>query len=122
MPEGFEINWTVVILVAIVGVAAVFSMFLFSYIVAPKRPSAIKETPYECGIPAAPYQWSQIQIRYYIFAILFLIFDVEAVFLFPWAVVYLKSVPAVFYEMLVFIGILFFGIVYSWRKGILHWR
>ena len=122
MPEGFEINWTVVFLVAIVGVAAVFSMFLLSYIVAPKRPSAIKETPYECGIPAAPYQWSQIQIRYYIFAILFLIFDVEAVFLFPWAVVFLKSAPAVFYEMLVFIGILFFGIVYSWKKGVLHWR
>ena len=111
-----------VFLVAIVGVAAVFSMFLLSYIVAPKRPSAIKETPYECGIPAAPYQWSQIQIRYYIFAILFLIFDVEAVFLFPWAVVFLKSAPAVFYEMLVFIGILFFGIVYSWKKGVLHWR
>jgi len=122
LPEGFEINWTVVLLVAIVGVAAVFSMFLLSYIVAPKRPSAIKETPYECGIPAAPYQWSQIQIRYYIFAILFLIFDVEAVFLFPWAVVFLTSVPAVFYEMLVFMGILFFGVVYGWRKGVLQWR
>ena len=122
MPEGFDINWVVVLMVAGVGVTAIIAMFLASYIIAPKRPSAIKETPYECGIPPAPYRWSQIQIRYYVFAILFLIFDVEAVFLFPWAVIFLKSVPAVFYEMLIFIGILFFGVVYGWRKGVLQWR
>lgn len=111
-----------VLLVGGVGLAAVCGMFLASYIMAPRRPSAIKETPYECGIPAAPYHWSQIQIRYYVFAILFLIFDVEAVFLFPWAVVFLTSVPAVFYEMLIFIAILLFGVLYGWRKGVLHWR
>ena len=122
MPEGFDINWVVVLMVAGVGLVAIFSMFLASYIIAPKRPSAIKETPYECGMPPAAYQWSQIQIRYYVFAILFLIFDVEAVFLFPWAVVFLTSVSAVFYEMLIFIGILFFGVVYGWRKGVLQWR
>jgi NADH:ubiquinone oxidoreductase subunit 3 (subunit A) len=82
----------------------------------------MKDIPYECGIPPAPYRWSQVHIRYYVFAILFLIFDVEAVFLFPWAVVFLDTVPAVFYEMLIFIAILFFGVVYSWRKGVLQWR
>ena len=61
-------------------------------------------------------------MRYYIFAILFLIFDVEAVFLFPWAVVFLTSIDAVFYEMILFIAILFFGIVYSWKKGVLQWK
>lgn len=105
-----------------VGLTAVCMMFLVSYLMAPRSPNAIKDTPYECGMPPAPHQWSQIQIRYYVFAILFLIFDVEAVFLFPWAVVFLTSVPAVFYEMLIFMGILFFGIVYGWRKGVLHWR
>ena len=64
----------------------------------------------------------RVQIRYYVFAILFLIFDVEAVFLFPWAIVFLNAVPAVFYEMLIFIGILFFGVIYGWRKGVLQWR
>ena len=122
MPEGYAVNWMVVLLVAGVGVAAILAMFLASFLIAPKRPSALKETPYECGIPAAPYVWSQIQIRYYVFAILFVIFDVEAVFLFPWAVVFLKATPAVFYEMLIFIAILFFGVVYGWRKGVLHWR
>ncbi len=122
MPQGFAVNWTAVLLVAGVGVAAMLGMFLMSFLLAPKRKSAIKEIPYECGIEPAPYRWSQIQIRYYVFAILFLIFDVEAVFLFPWAVVFLTSIPAVFYEMLIFIGILAFGVLYGWKKGVLHWR
>ena len=91
MPEGYDVNWMVVLLVAGVGLAAVLGMFLASFLMAPKRKSAIKEMPYECGIEPVPYRWSQIQIRYYVFAILFLIFDVEAVFLFPWAVVFLES-------------------------------
>ena len=122
MPEGYDINWMAVLLVAAVGIAAMGLLFGLSYLLAPKRPSEIKETPYECGIPPTPFAWSQVQIRYYVFAILFLIFDVEAVFLFPWAIVFLKSVPAVFYEMLIFIGILFFGVIYGWRKGVLQWR
>ncbi len=122
MPEGFDTNWAVVLIVAGIGFAAMVGMFVASFIIAPKRKSAAKEIPYECGIEPAPYAWSQIQIRYYVFAILFLIFDIEAVFLFPWAVVFLESIPAVFYEMLVFIGILFFGVIYGWRKGVLQWR
>ncbi len=122
MPEGYDINWMAVLLVAAVGIVAMGLLFGLSHLLAPKRPSEIKETPYECGIPPAPFAWSQVQIRYYVFAILFLIFDVEAVFLFPWAIVFLKTVPAVFYEMLIFIGILFFGVIYGWRKGVLQWR
>ena len=122
LPEGYALDWTVVLIVGAVGLAATVGMFAASFILAPKRPSAIKETPYECGIPAAPYQWTQINIRYYVFAILFLIFDVEAVFLFPWAVVYLEPIPGVFYEMLLFIGVLFFGVGLRVRKGVLQWR
>lgn len=122
MPEGFDIDWAVVLIVAGIGLAAILMMFITSRMIAPRRPSAMKDIPYECGIEPAPFQWSQIQIRYYVFAILFLIFDVEAVFLFPWAVVFLKTIPAVFYEMLIFIAILFFGVIYGWRKGVLTWR
>jgi NADH-quinone oxidoreductase subunit A len=122
LTEGFDLNWITVLLVAAVGLTAVGGMFLTSYLVAPKRPSEAKDTPYECGIPPGPFNWSQIQIRYYVFAILFIIFDVEAVFLFPWAVIFMKTAPAVFYEMMVFMGILFFGVVYGWRKGVLQWR
>lgn len=122
MPEDFDVNWMAVLLVAGVGLTAMLGMFMASLLMAPRRKSAKKEIPYECGIEPAPYRWSQIQIRYYVFAIMFLIFDVEAVFLFPWAVVFLKATPAVFYEMMIFIGILFFGVVYGWEKGVLQWR
>ena len=122
MTEGYDINWLAVALTAAVGFAAMGALFAASWILAPKRPSDAKNMPYECGIPPAPFARSQIQIRYYVFAILFLIFDVEAVFLFPWAVVFLQAIPAVFYEMLIFIAILFFGVIYGWRKGVLQWR
>ena len=122
MPDGFALDWAVVLLLGAIGVAAIGGMFLTSRLVAPKRPSAAKDMPYECGIEPAPFRWSQIHLRYYVFAILFLIFDVEAVFLFPWAVVFMTSIPAVFYEMLIFIGILFFGVLYGWKKGVLQWR
>ncbi len=122
MSETYEINWAVVLMTAAVGMTSIFAMFLISYFIAPRRPSKLKDIPYECGIAPSKYHWSQIQIRYYVFAILFLIFDIEAVFLFPWALVFIKSTPIVFYEMLVFIGILFFGIIYSWKLGVLQWK
>ena len=96
-------------------------LFLASYILAPKRESADKGLPYECGIRPSKYNWSQVNIRYYIFAMLFLIFDVEAVFLFPWAIIFVDSVAAVFYEMIIFIGILLFGLLYAWKRGALQW-
>ena len=121
-PEGYAINWAAVVLAAVVGVVAMGIMFAANFILAPRHPSPEKAIPFECGIQPTPYSWSQLHIRYYIFAILFLIFDVEAVFLFPWAVIFLDSISAVFYEMLIFIGILLFGIMYGWRKGALQWR
>ena len=122
MPENYVLDWSVVSIVAGIGLAAVLAMFLASYLLAPRRPSELNNLPYECGMLPGPHRWSQINIRYYVFAILFLIFDVEAVFLFPWAIIYLDTLPIVFYEMLVFIGILFFGVIYGWRKGVLQWR
>lgn len=120
-PEGLTINYTAVVIAALVGFVGMAMMFMASRLLAPRNHTPLKDMPYECGIPPAPYSWSQLHVRYYIFAILFLIFDVEAVFLFPWAVVFLTSIDAVFYEMLIFIGILFFGLVYGWRKGALQW-
>lgn len=122
MPQAYAVNYTVVVLAAIVGAIAIAILFALNALLAPRRPSPVKADPFECGIPPAPFSWSQINIRYYVFAILFLVFDVEAVFLFPWAVVFLQSTPAVFYEMLVFIAILLFGVLYGWRKGALQWQ
>jgi NADH-quinone oxidoreductase subunit A len=122
MTEGYAINYAAVVLAVVVGFLAILLMFVGNYVLSSRRPSAMKEMPFECGVPAAPFAWSQINIRYYIYAILFLIFDVEAVFLFPWVLVFVTSAPAVFYEMLIFIAILLFGLLYGWKKGLLEWR
>ena len=121
MPEALAENWIALLLAGIVGFGAIAIMFAASFLISSKRASEIKSTPYECGIPATPYAFSQINIRYYIFAILFLIFDVEAVFLFPWAVVFMGNNIA-FYAMMIFLAVLFFAIIYGWKKGVLEWR
>lgn len=121
MPEAIATNWIALLLAAIVGVVAIAGMFAASFVISSKRRSELKQTTYECGIPATPYSFSQINIRYYIFAIMFLIFDVEAVFLFPWAVAFIGSNVA-FYAMMIFLAVLSFAIVYGWRKGALEWR
>ena len=105
-----------------VALVAIIGLFMASWFLSPKRPSEDKGVAYESGIRPSEFRWSQINIRYYIYALLFLIFDVEAVFLFPWTVTFLKSPPIVFYEMLVFLGILLFGLAFAWRKGALSWR
>ena len=122
MPEGYALNYIAVVLAAVVGLLAMGMMLMGSFMLAPKRRSEAKELPFECGIPPMPFTWSQVHIRYYIFAILFLLFDVEAVFLFPWILTFLTGASWVFYEMILFIGILLFGVVYGWRKGVLEWR
>ena len=109
-----------IMMVLAVILAAAFSCnWLF---LGPKLRGEAKKTPCESGFLKDGMEGHRYDVKFYMTALVFLIFDVEAVFLFPWAVIYLKSIPAVFYEMLIFIGILFFGIIYSWRKGVLHWR
>jgi NADH-quinone oxidoreductase subunit A len=123
----FAENWTAVAVSGVLAVLVISGVFAGSRVLSSRRRSAVKLTPYECGIPATNYNWSNINVRFYIFAILFLIFDVEAVFLFPWAVIFVQqkithanSVP--FYAMLLFLGVLFFAIIYAWGKGVLEWK
>lgn len=120
--EGYAVNWTAVVVAAAVGVGALLAMLIANILLAPRRPSKEKAIAYESGIQPTPLDWTQFTVRYYIFAILFLIFDVEAVFLFPWALVFLETATFVFYAMIIFIAILLFGVAYAWRKGVLQWR
>ena len=121
MPEALVQNWTALLLAGIIAFLAMGAMFATSFLISSKRYSEIKETPYECGIPPSPYAFSQINIRYYIFAIMFLIFDIEAVFLFPWAVIFMGNNVA-FYAMMIFLAVMSFAIIYGWKKGVLEWR
>jgi NADH-quinone oxidoreductase subunit A len=106
-----------------VGVGFVSVAFLANRLIRPRKPRPEKYTTYECGMDPVGEGWSQTQIRYYIFAFLFVIFDVESVFLFPWAVVFekLPNAKTVLVEMAVFILILAVGLLYAWKKGVLEW-
>jgi NADH-quinone oxidoreductase subunit A len=110
--------------VAIFAGAAVLMVGLMlgaGRLVRPTRPQPQKYLNYECGVDPVGSGWSQSHVRYYIFALLFVMFDVEAVFIFPWAV--RLDAMAVFglVEMAIFIVVLALGLLYAWRKGVLRW-
>jgi len=106
-----------------VGLAAVFVLggLGFSYLVAPHRPNKIKVIPYECGEQTLGHSWIQFNVGYYLFALLFLIFDVEAAFLYPWALVLRTVGIAGLVEAGIFLLILVLGLAYAWKKGALEW-
>ena len=115
-------NYVAVLLAAVIGSILVITALLASRLLAPFSASRQKGVSYECGMLPIGRARTQVHIRYYLFAILFLIFDVEAVFLFPWALTFVKVGPAAFYEMVLFILILGGGLAYAWKKGVLQWR
>ena len=94
---------------------------LLSYLVQPKYPEPEKLTTYECGSEPFSDARMPFPVRYYIFAMLFVIFDIEVIFLYPWAVVFTKIELIGLIEMLVFIGLFLVAYVYAWRKGALEW-
>jgi NADH-quinone oxidoreductase subunit A len=104
--------------VAMALVAAVLGLGSF---IRPTRPQPEKYLNYESGVDPVGFGWSQSQIRYYIFAVLFVLFDVEAVFIFPWAVRLETYDVFGLFEMGIFILILALGLLYAWRKGVLRW-
>ena len=87
----------------------------------PKRPGYIKQSPYECGMESTGDPWVQFRVQYYIYALLFVIFDVEVAFIVPWAIVWKGLGPVVFVEMVLFLAILMVGLLYAWKRGVLEW-
>ena len=99
-----------------------FLLFAISQLVQIKHPTAYKYETYESGMK--PYGEARIRfdVKFYLYALLFILFDIETIFLFPWAVAYEKIGLFALVEMLIFVGILALGIVYAWRKGALRWQ
>ena len=122
MITDFFADYVAALIAIILGVLLVGGSLMGNRILAPRQPNPIKAVTYECGMLPIGRSRTQVHFRYYLFAILFLIFDIEAVFLFPWAVSFLEIGKTAFYEMLVFIAILGFGLLYAWRTGVLRWR
>ena len=110
----------IVIFVAVATGFAVFTL-VFTSLIHPSKYNKVKLEPYECGIEPATDARDRYSIRYYLVAMLFVIFDVETVFMFPWAVIFDQLGLYGFVEMLVFIILLFVGYIYAWRKGALEW-
>ncbi len=102
------------------------SALLISYLlrlvrVRPEKPTPVKQAPYECGRDTIGPTWVQFNFRYYLYALLFVVFDIETVFLYPWAVAFKKLQLFGFIEMLIFILILMVGYIYAWKKRALEW-
>jgi len=95
---------------------------ILSYACGPKKPDARKLSPYECGMPPVGTARERFSVKFYLVAMLFLLFDIEAVFLFPWAVVYRELKLFGFFEMLLFIAVILAGYIYAWKKGALEWE
>ena len=112
----------------IVGIGFVVVTLLASMIFRPHRPSDVKQSTYECGEEPIGPAWTQFRVGYYIYALIFLIFDVEAVFIFPWAAGLLgfSKTPALavlgFVDMLIFVAVLAVGLAWAWKKGVLEWK
>ena len=110
-------------LVIFFGVALVIgrAMLVAPFIVAPRNPDPEKVSAYECGFPAFDDARMKFDVRFYLVSILFIIFDLEVAFLFPWAVAFKEAGVAGFWAMMGFLGVLAIGFVYEWRKGALEW-
>ena len=122
--EGFgavEIWLPIVVTFVVAGVIAGV-MVTINQIVGPKRPSKVKGEPFECGNPPSGSAWGRFTVHFYLTALLFLVFDVEVVFLYPWAVELRKLGMFGFVEALVFIAILTVGLIYAWQRGALDWN
>ncbi len=122
MITDFFAQYTAVLVATIFGFALVATALMANRVLAPRQPSEIKRITYECGMLPIGRSRTQVHFRYYLLAILFLIFDIEAVFLFPWAVSFVDIGKAAFWEMIIFILILGFGLLYAWKKGVLRWK
>lgn len=114
--------FTFLIVVILTAVALVVLAMTVANLIGPKSYNKQKAEPYECGIPTRGRSWVQFRVGYYLFAILFLMFDIETVFLFPWAVV-VKEVGAYgLISIAFFLLVLILGLAYAWRKGALEWK
>ncbi len=113
-------NFIIVVILTAAGL--VVAAMTIARLVGPRSFNPQKGEPYECGIPTRGQSWVQFRAGYYLFAILFLMFDIETVFLFPWAVVVAETGTYALISISFFLVILILGLAYAWRKGALEWK
>ena len=122
MSETYLQQYTFIGLLTAVSILLGAVPLLLARFIAPKKPGQTKQAPYECGLESTGDPWIQFRAQYYVYALLFVIFDVEVVFIFPWAMVWKGFGPVALVEMGLFLAILAVGLVYAWSKGVLEWE
>jgi NADH-quinone oxidoreductase subunit A len=115
-------NYLPILIFIVVALALGAGMIVVGAVLGPRRPDSEKLSPYECGFEAFEDSRMKFDVRYYLVAILFIIFDLEIAFLFPWAVVLDQIGMFGFLAMMLFLGVLVVGFVYEWKKGALEWE
>ncbi len=114
-------NWVVVGLMLAAAIGMGMTLLTLNKIIGPSKPTPVKLAPYESGVPDVTPVKARYTPRFYVVAMLFVVFDIEAIFMFPWAVIFDDLGLFGFVEMLSFIGLLFLGYIYAWKKGALEW-
>lgn len=114
-------NWGFVAVISLIALSVPVIAMVLSWLFRPHRPGTIKQSTYECGLETIGDSWVQFKVQYYLYALIFVLFDVETVFLYPWAVAYNQLPLFALLEMFVFLAILVVGLAYAWRKGALEW-
>jgi NADH-quinone oxidoreductase subunit A len=114
-------NYLFVLLLLLLAVIFAVLPIAVVALVAPRKRSLSKGDTYECGVRTYGETWVRFRIQYYIYALMFMVFDIETVFLYPWAVSYASLGTFALIEMIVFLVILFVGLAYAWAKGVLRW-
>jgi len=115
-------NYLPVLIFIVIGAVVGAAMIGIGFVLSPNRPDSEKNSPYECGFEAFEDSRMKFDVRYYLVAILFIIFDLEIAFLFPWAVVLDQIGMAGFWAMMIFLAVLVVGFIYEWKKGALEWE
>jgi len=114
-------EWIYIGLFMLIGVIIPIGAITVAWLLGPRKPNPVKQSTYECGMETVGESWIQFKAQYYIFALVYLVFDVETVFLFPWAVALGKLPLFAVLEGVLFILILIVGLIFVWRKGALEW-
>jgi len=119
---SYEYSYLLILALMLAALGFAAAPLVISAWVRPRKRSVLKENAYECGLESTGDSWVQFKVEYYIYALIFVIFDLEIIFLIPWAVAFQKLGLFAFIEMIIFLCILIGGLAWAWSKGVLEWK
>src|SRR5277367_4640880 len=121
MPTSIPEQWLPIVMQSVLALVIACALVTLSYVIGRKVKNKVKDMPYECGIAPTGDARERFSVKFYLVAMLFILFDIEAIFLYPWAVVYKQLKMFAFVEMLLFVAFVMAGFFFIWKKGVLDW-